>query len=99
MREVISSFENKLVSTHHMKKILSEKDRKYWENPTEHALMKEFDQNSGEFFSIFSRGNGKLMMLIDDDFQHAIELSQKMLESGVPVFGDMKELREWAEDK
>ena len=36
-----------------MKKILSEKDRKYWENPREHALMKEFDQNSGEFFSIF----------------------------------------------
>ena len=39
------------------------------------------------------------MMLIDDDFQHAIELSQKMPESGIRVFDDMKELREWAEHK
>ena len=78
--------------------LLEEADRKYWENPTEHALMKEAD-NSRIPFTIFSRINGKLMMLLDDDLQHAIALGQKMLESGVRVFNDQKELTDWAKSK
>ena len=39
------------------------------------------------------------MMLIGDDFQHAIELSQKMPDNGIRVFDNIQELREWAEHK
>ncbi len=57
-------------------RILKEADSKYWKLPEKYALLKELDGDI-EQYTIFSRVNGKLTMLMHDDFAYCSVLCEK----------------------
>ncbi|MFT3675214.1 MAG: hypothetical protein QM781_04885 [Chitinophagaceae bacterium] len=70
-----------------------ESHRECWEKPEKYALVKE-NHNGVEFYSVFSVG-AVLMVTLYDDFEYALKLAKKMIENGVRVFEDVKDLLEW----
>lgn len=75
-------------------KILKQKDKKYWESPNKYAILKEVDIMIEEY-TIYANVNGKLMMVLYDDSDYVLVLCQKMIENGVRVFQNFRDLKEW----
>lgn len=72
---------------------LNDADRRFWEEPHKHILIKERN-NEMEYYSVYTI-EPILMMLLCYDFEYCLQLSGKMLESGVRVFDNFSEFSQW----
>lgn len=75
---------------------LFENDKHFWEDPVNHALLREKNGDE-QHYSMYILAPVFMMSLIDD-MKYAEVLAQKMIENGVKVFDDFKELSEWSKE-
>lgn len=66
----------------------------FWEDPENHALLKETTDDGKLYYSIYSLGT-TFTMLLCDDLQYAKALAERMIENGVKIFENFKELYEF----
>lgn len=72
---------------------LNDADKLFWEEPLKHVLIKE-KENGREYYTVYTI-EPVLMTLLCDDFEYCLQLSRKMIESGVRVFDSFDEFSKW----
>jgi len=69
----------------------------FWNEPAKHALVKEKHLHI-DYYSVYTI-EPVLSMLICDDFDYALKLSERMLENGVAVFENFNDLYNCVQSK
>lgn len=73
---------------------LENSHKRFWEQPEYHGLLKEEGEEGYSIFTIYP----VFMMLLCDDVKYANALTEKMIDNGVRVFYNFRELSDFSKE-